>query len=415
MGFATRLNLRLALPGSRRRDDELSDLDCVGLGVQPDFAVRIVIADCKSGTNISASGRMFWLAGARQYFSADRAYVVLSREIADSVREQAGRLSLDVLGTDDLAILRNTHAPGSPPNAHAPDAPIFEVAGVQRLQQLANSLDGRLDSLVRFRDHEYWRLPPERRIQRLVVELRRVGEHLDQRQRGHVVLVLDILFLFALALLGACRRVSAIALSDPRAALLEHLLGGPEQTRARQQGLQDLQRALRALRESGVGVPDGVLDNLTVAPGYFDDLAETVARLLRRPLDARRVLRFVEWWGEVQVGLDGPPPSAALGPEYDGYTRKLVSDVARSCFSAAGLDEAWLELAAAAGNGGLPTTPPSGAASPPPLPSTSPVISKSVPGAPAPAHLPADAPEPAEVDAQLRIGSNDDTDLLADA
>ncbi len=163
--------------------------------------------------------------------------------------------------------------------------------------------------------------------------------------------MIDLLFLFALALLEACRQVSATSLADPRRALLNHLLGGAELTRAREEGLADLLGALAGLRDHGVELPEHVIGEASVEPPYFDELAETVARMLRRPRDAQRVLRYIEWWGQAQIGLRGSSVVDALGPGYGGYTRKLVSDLARVCFSAAGLSEEWLAAAARAGNG----------------------------------------------------------------
>jgi len=344
MNYATRLNLRLALPGSRRTADELSDLDCVGFSVGGDFSVRLLIADCKSG-KVSPATRLFWLAGVRDFFMADRVYAVMQRDIPAGVREQAGRLDLDVLADQDRLILENVHGP------QAPVAAFFEIPGAVKLQDLAKGLDARLEPLVRFRDHEYWHLPPERRIQRLLVALRGAGPVLDARQRSHVVLVIDLLFLLTLALLGACRHVSATSMADPERALLMYLLGGAEQTRAREHGLSELFDALRALRDQGLLLPEAPLDDISIEPPYFGALAETVTRMLRRPRDAQRLLRYLEWWGQAQVGLGGPQVVDALGSAYGDYTRKLVSDIARMCFSAGGLGEPWMLIATRAGNG----------------------------------------------------------------
>lgn len=340
MNYATRVNLKLAVPGQGRVAEELSDVDVVAFSTGADFSVRLLIADCKSSAKVSPAGRIFWLAGVRDYFGADRAYVVLQREIPSGAREAAGRLGVDVLAENDRQILENVHGP------HAPPAPFFEIAGVERLQQLAGNLDKKLERLVRFREHDFWALPEERRLQRLVVELRQAAPTLDASQKGHRLLVVDLLFLFALGLLGACRFVSSVSLADPREALLVYLLGGPEQTRARRRQLTDLEAAMRKLGEA---VPAEVFAALRVEPAYFDALVETVARFLRRPRDAQRVLRYVEWWAQAQVGLDGPP-AAKLGPGYADYTRKLVADLARTCFTAAGLQDEWLKLADEAGN-----------------------------------------------------------------
>ena len=356
MNYATRLNLLLGLPGSGRTADGLSDIDCVGFSVGGDFSIRLLIADCKSGGKVSPAARLFWLAGVRDFFGADRAYAVLARGIPDGVREQAGRLGLDVLGADDRQILENVHG------VHAQEAPFFDIDGAVRLQRLSKDLDKRLEKLVRFRDYEYWHLPPERRIQRLLAALRSAGPHLDTRQRGHVVLVVDVLFLLALSLLGACRYVSSVSIADPKRALLYYLLGGAEQTRTREQGLSELLKALEQLPDDGIDLPPELREKVTVEPPYFDALAETVTRMLRRPRDAQRILRYLEWWGQAQIGLDGARVVDALGEPYGEYTRKLVGDIGRTCFSAAGLDRSWQSLVAQAGNSGAEERVPADAA-----------------------------------------------------
>jgi hypothetical protein len=348
MNYATRLNLLLALPGSGPVADGLSDLDCVGFSVGGDFSVRLLVADCKSGRRVSPAARLFWLAGVRDFFGADRAYAVLMRKIPESVREQAGRLGVDVLGDEDRRILENVHGP------QAPSGPFFQVHGAVELQQLSKGLDKRLQNLVRFRDFEYWHLPPERRIQRLLAALRDAAPHLEAESRAHVVLVIDVLFLLTLSLLGACRYVSSVSLADPKGPLLDYLLGGPEQARTRKQSLATVVTVLEGLADQGIELPPGVLDD-KVEPSYFDALAEAVTRMLRRPRDAQRLLRYLEWWGQAQIGLDGPPVGDALGDAYRDYTRKLVGDIGRMCFSAAEMDRSWHELVATAGNGDVAT------------------------------------------------------------
>ena len=337
MNCATRLNLLLALPGSEGVANELSDLDCVGFSVFGDFSVRLHIADCKSGGRVAPAARLFWLAGVRDFFGADRAYAVMSRDIPEAVRQQAARLGLDAVGEADRQILENVHFP------QAPIAPIFEIEGAVKIQEYARSLDKRLNGLVKFRDYEFWHLPPERRIQRLIVALREAAPSLDSIQRAHVVLVADLLFLLTLALLGACRYVSSISLSDPRRAMLNYLLGGPEQAQSREQSLQAFVRALDGLGGQGVEIPPTVVEKMSVEPPYFESLAETVTRMLRRPRDVQRLLRYFEWWGQMEIGLQGPS-AELLGAGYGDYTEKLAADIARMCFGAAKLDKSWFGL-----------------------------------------------------------------------
>ncbi len=351
MNYATRLNLKLALP-TGQRTEELSDLDCVAFSTGADFSVRVLIADCKSGQKVSAATRAFWLAGARDFVGADRAYLVLQRSIPPGVRELGGSLALDILGDADRQILENVHG------QFAPAVGPFELAGAIRLQALLTQVDKKLESLNRFREHDYWYLPPERRLQRLIVELRAAGPVLKTEQLAHRVLVLDLLFLFALSVLGACRYVSAVSLHDPKNALLEYLLGGPAATRERGQQLSALKGGVAALEMAGAASPK-LLDSFELEPPYFASLAETVARFVRRPRDSQRVLRYVEWWSQAQEGLGLPPASEKLGATYGQVTQKLVSDMARTCFSAAGLGADWIAIANRAGADSAEESPPS--------------------------------------------------------
>lgn len=351
MNYATRLNLILALPGPRRAAAELSDLDCVGFSVGGDFSVRLLIADCKSGGRTSVASRLFWLAGVRDFFGADRAYEVVVRDIPAGVREQASRLGVDLLGDSDREVLENVNG------QMAPAAPFFDIQGAVRLQDYERGLDKRLNRLVQFRDHEYWHLPPERRLQRLIAAIREAGPVLDVHQRAHVVLVVDLLFLLTLSLLGACRSVSAVSLADPRQALLSYLLGGNEQTRSREESLRVLVSALESLSDRGVEIPDDILAAASVEPPYFNDLAEVVTRLLRRPRDAQRLLRYFEWWGQAELALGAPSAEVVLGSPYGEFTRKLASDISRMCFKAANLGREWHGLLT---GGALPEAPASG-------------------------------------------------------
>ena len=81
------------------RSEELTDLDCVAFSTGADFSVRMLVADCKSGQKVSPASRAFWLAGARDYVGADRAYLVLQRQVPDAVRELTGKQLAEVDGT----------------------------------------------------------------------------------------------------------------------------------------------------------------------------------------------------------------------------------------------------------------------------------------------------------------------------
>ena len=123
--------------------------------------------------------------------------------------------------------------------------------------------------------------------------------------------------------------------------------------------------AFRVLAERGVEVPTDALQRASVEPPYFDALAETVARMLRRPRDAQRLLRYFEWWGQGEIGLGAVAVDEALGAAYGEYTRKLVTDIVRMCFGAANLDKEWLGLVTGAAARGAEAKANRGATDPP--------------------------------------------------
>lgn len=112
-GFSTRLDVLLAYdrdPRGRTAGGKagLTDLDVLGMRLDPGFRVHTAIADCKTSSG-KVPERLFWLAGVGRFFRADSSLLVRSKPLPDHAVPLARNLDITVVGPDDLAILTNTY------------------------------------------------------------------------------------------------------------------------------------------------------------------------------------------------------------------------------------------------------------------------------------------------------------------
>lgn len=85
----------------------LTDLDVLGLRYDNLFTRSTVVADCKSGKNVSDISRLFWIKGISEYFGADQAYFIHST-IGDHAKGIAPKLGLRILDETALRSLEDS-------------------------------------------------------------------------------------------------------------------------------------------------------------------------------------------------------------------------------------------------------------------------------------------------------------------
>ncbi len=86
----------------------LTDLDVLGLRLDPGFRVHSVVADCKT-TSGQVPERLFWLSGVGKFFGSDANLLVRSHPLPDHAPPLAKSLDIALVGPDDLSILMNTY------------------------------------------------------------------------------------------------------------------------------------------------------------------------------------------------------------------------------------------------------------------------------------------------------------------
>jgi hypothetical protein len=324
MGFTTRVDvpLRAFVPqsGSRSRGaryETFTDLDVLGITIAPGFAVRSLIADCKT-TQRGSTERMFWVRGVSDFFASDQAWMVRAGGVTAASRQLADRLGISVLEPTDLKQLEDYY-PSELGLDSGPLALLFDEQKVAASMTALTSLDKKLDKLVEYRQLDYWVYDNYRNLQQVVAHLASVNKVLDPSQPMHRALFLDCAWLYCLSLAHAAQYVRAVHVSDIDAGLQQYLFGG-------QMALQE-KRALAAVlarlapKAATPGGSDGVL------PEWFSQLRELLIRHLRRPMVINDELRYAEWAVEAQLARDRATAVDAFGPLFSPVAAKLLSDV----------------------------------------------------------------------------------------
>lgn len=108
LGYYSPLEVELSHYGDdgagRHKRASLTDLDVLGIKFDPVLTVHRVVADCKSGRQVSDPNRLFWLRGVSDYFGANDAYF-LRPTVGDHARAVAPKLGLRVLDEAELRSL----------------------------------------------------------------------------------------------------------------------------------------------------------------------------------------------------------------------------------------------------------------------------------------------------------------------
>lgn len=359
MGFSTRLDVVLrgdgrqtALKTSRAKQtrstgpETFTDLDVLGVVVSPGYRLTTAVADCKTGSRDKPTARMFWARGVADLFGADQILLVREREVNDATRQLSSRLGITVLTSKDLFAMQQLH--GDPvPNPDGPLKVLFDRELVERAMRAFDKLDRRLNSLLEYRNFDYWVYDQHRNPFQLVAHLRDARGHLDPSNPDHLALFMDMAWLYLYSLIGVTEHLRGAFMQDMDRGLQEYLFGGAT-------GLNE-KREFAAVLESVRPKEAKAVDHL---PPYYANLREVVIRLLRRPGHVQGALRFAEAASALMSARTRVTLRDAFGTEFDPLTAKLVADVCGFLVASAELDpefrtqtRAWL-LAEPVNSGG---------------------------------------------------------------
>jgi hypothetical protein len=332
MGFSTRVDvpLRAVVPGhspGATKYESFTDLDVLGIMSGPGFALRKVIADCKTSQRRSTE-RMFWIRGVADFFTADDAWMVRSGGVTAAARQLSARLGISVLEQKDLVVLESHHPTDLSLNDR-PLAMLFDAKAVGSYMKAFTTLSKNLERLLEYREFDYWVYEEHRNLLQLVAHVKDAARNLDPAHPVHRALFYECVWLYTLSIAQASAHVRALHVTAIDAALQQYIFGG-------QLALQEKRRLaalLRRLAPEGVeGTDDGVL------PVWYPQLLELVSRHLRQPFALNNELRYAEWLAEAQHAKETMTVANAFGGAYHEVACQLLEGVSDFLVAVADLD-----------------------------------------------------------------------------
>lgn len=335
-GYSTRLDVLLAYDKASQGKAgsgkiALTDLDVLGMRLDPGFRIHTVVADCKTASG-QVPERLFWLSGVGKFFGSDSNLLVRSQPIPDHAPPLARSLDIALVGPDDLAILTNIYV--SPLDRSLPQVwKVFfspELLGevLSRLSRLPSTLT----RVERYRETGYWMEEPYRRLQQIFIALQYMAKEGSNGPTFHLVFA-DFVWLYVIALWEACEAINAMGLARLERGLEIYISGN-------EAGMRNMQRMKQSFETLARQINEDI--NLSILPPYFKSLLEVIARCIRRPDAVSKMARRAEWLVVGQmVGNLGAPPWQFT--DDDLIASKLLGDVARFMVQESGLKQSFLE------------------------------------------------------------------------
>jgi hypothetical protein len=203
----------------------------------------------------------------------------------------------------------------------------------KNLQQLPKPLY----PLLTFRRHRYWLNPSYQNLHGIISLCARHAKDIDERNRHHVALVIDLLSLFSVALLTMAAYVAKTNPEKPEVELRAYFFGGYPEMRRREAIIENVRQIVGEIP----GQSELFAEKLRLDPEYLKSLFEVAYRLLNRPEDARQLPRYLQTvlFEKTLYKSENADGVKYLNERFSDVTKKLARDVARFFRDATGLRE----------------------------------------------------------------------------
>jgi hypothetical protein len=337
-GYSTRLDVLLAydkdIKGKNGLEKAgLTDLDVLGIRLEPGFRIHTVVADCKTVSG-RVPERLFWLAGVGKFFGSDTNLLVRSQSIPDHALPLARSLDIALVGPDDLSILTNTYVNPSGTVLSQVWQDFFSPDLLGEALSRLSRLPITLANVERYRETRYWMDEPYRRLNQVLVALQSMAKEGSAGPIFQLVFA-DFVWLYVLALWEVCETLNISGLSKLEQGLELYVSGN-------EAGMRNLQRMKQSFETLARSQVHGDV-SVSLLPPYFRNLVEVVARCIRRPNAVIKMARRAEWLiiGQI-VGNLGTPPWKLT--DDDLICSKLLGDIAKFMVQTSGLKNSFLDF-----------------------------------------------------------------------
>lgn len=297
----------------RRRESAYTDVDVFAVRTEQDLSQSITIVDCKSGATASTPERMFWLAGVRRYWNADRAYFIRNEMNEAKYADLGARLGLTAFSADRLTQLEKAFQIDDGIQAGPLTTDVLDKE--QELFRRLNEAKSPLHNYLRIK---YWHDERSRRVGLLMQALRDTQSVPSLGEGGLLFMTSYALGLFALNLLAFAKEVLVTDPRDRELRVRQLLMGGREGVEWREEVLTNLREFMaqeiqtRYREKYPVSKDDLIRAMYPDYTKYLVDLVERITLSPRAFLPVPRVFDLIAY----NVALKGDaidPMVAVLG------------------------------------------------------------------------------------------------------
>lgn len=261
----------------------LTDLDVLGIKYDHLFSPFHIVGDCKSGRNVSEVSRLFWLKGISDYFGADQAYFIHSI-IKLHTRGIAPKLGLRVMDEEALVLLEKNLAVE---NHYLPLASIplhQEISGLWGIKvekgQKPTEQQLQLKTVYEYLAYSYWYIEKHRNLLNVISNFVKIAPLLDSQNPSHILLAYTGLTRFVHSLMDTAGFVFSQGGTNILRDARRYIYGGPLALKEKETFFE----LLYSLTDS----------NEKLDPVYLPDVIELLGRMIKNPVGACDVLRYIE-------------------------------------------------------------------------------------------------------------------------
>ncbi|WP_088227115.1 hypothetical protein [Desulfosporosinus sp. FKB] len=325
MGHYARIDVKIAGYGeqeqSGRRDGigELTDVDVLGINVHDDFQIEPIIVDCKNGENVSPSNRLYWLKGVMESLDSTRGYLVMGKKtIPSHLREVANKLNVSLMDGKNLVALERIY------NINELDGiNIFSEELFLKQEQISEK---QIAELLNYRKYHYWISEDHTNLHNILSLLSKYADKLNPLNKNHQIIVMDLIILLTISIFKACSYVIRTSLSDVKHGVLLFLYNGIYNLDKYSSVLAIVDKIFEKTARNY----DQIRKMIDTKPRFFDNLVELCITLLRRPNEAKDILRYMDiiiYSTLLPQKSEKKSIREVLGNDFNELTTKLMFDL----------------------------------------------------------------------------------------
>jgi hypothetical protein len=330
MGYFVRRNVLLepASAGPRRRDQQYTDTDVLGVAISPTYRRSFLVVDCKSGASAGTPERLLWLSGLSRYWGADEGWFARTSVDSSKYADLADRLGVYVTSLSQIRALEELGA-----EAQSDPASGLTLAYLEKEDAALKLVQTAHPDMYNYMRVRYWQDPPHRQVLLTLRVLEDTGRSAELMPWLKAFWTASCLGQFALSLCGIAREALPINEAARSDAITDLLMGGKSGRDERMNQVRAFHDFMAKEIKDRYGATYPVSKNDFVAqlvPSYTPYLVDLIERLVKDPWAGRFSPHVFEQvsrsllFGEGQTAC--PPAIVTLDSRAKSRAVKICAD-----------------------------------------------------------------------------------------